>query len=102
MTSKIPDFSEPIANSDGTASRNWFNYWKGLTAGSRAGSFTLTVATATITLSPPLPASDYNVFFDHPTGAATWATSKGTTTFIANAAAPAGSLTFIGWTAIRR
>lgn len=101
MTAKIPDFSEGLADGQGKATRNWYNYWKDLGTGIQSGSFTFTgVTTTTITLSPPMPTAQYNVFFDAPIGTATWATNKGTTSFIANTST-ASSLTW-GWSAIRR
>lgn len=102
MTAKIPDFSESIADAQGKASRNWFNYWKDLGSGIRSGSFTLTVSTATITFPTPQPTNDYNVFFDHPLGSPTWATNKGTMSFVAHSTGAGGTLTFIGWSLIRR
>lgn len=38
----IPDFSEPIVDQTGRASRNWFNYWKALVTSGSGGTTTLT------------------------------------------------------------
>lgn len=102
MATKIPDFSESIADGQGKASRNWFNFWKALSVGVTSGSFTFATASMTIAFPTPMPSTNYNVFFDNPIGSPTWATSKTVNGFTTNSVGVGSTLTFVGWSAIRR
>lgn len=56
MTDRIPDFSESLADVSGKATRNWYNFWKGLQSQSDSGAGTISTGVAagalTISFSP--------------------------------------------------